>query len=341
MSSIFMINTLRRSTKQTFDIVTIGSSLRDTSFFSDELQVIDNPADDVTCKKLMAVEHGAKIHSDTVQVGFGGGAGNAAMNFAALDFNVGIISSIGADVEGQAIIDHYRTKGIDTRLMEEVVGVRTGFSFITVHPNSHDRTMYVYYGAARKLHAPQTLFTQFQTDWFYIASLNHASWKKTIEHAIETGSSIAWNPGAAQLRGSAVTLKQLMKKVQVLLLNSDEAVELLVKCGYENREYSLEELVNAVYEFGSETVLITDGANGSIARRDDEVVFYATTDTLPVDTSGAGDCFGSSFVSGLIRYNGDLGKSVSLGQYIVDHLITKPGTQNGLVEWEKLPKKFR
>ncbi len=336
-----MIKALRRSKKQRFDIVTIGSSLRDTSFFSNELQVIDNPINDATCKRLMAVEHGAKIHSDHVQVGFGGGAGNTAMNFAILDFNVGIMSSIGADVDGQAIIDHYRTQGIDTRFIEEVAGVRTGFSFITVHPNSHDRTMYVYYGAARKLQAPKTIFENFETEWFYISSLNHSTWKKTIEHAIETGASVAWNPGSMQLQGSTTALKQLMKQVQVLILNSDEAAELLVKCGYENREYSLEELVNAVYAFGSGIVLITDGANGSIVRRDDEVIFQPATDKLPLDTSGAGDCFGSSFVTGVIRYDGNLAKSLELGQYIADRLIAKPGAQNGFVPWEKLPKKFR
>ncbi len=327
--------------KQKYDVVTVGSSLRDIAFITDQMQMIDNPAPDPLREKLFAVESGAKIKSQDVTFGFGGGAGNTAVNFSTLGFRTGILSAIGKDEEGKAILRQYESAGVDTSLMQYSEQSQTGLSFIIVSTQTHDRTMFVSYGATEELDIQRKDLLQIKTDWYYVSSLNSPRWPQIVKALQATNARFAWNPGSTQLQASAKVLRPLIEKTDVLLLNADEATELLIRFGGDARVYSLEELVTGVSALGSDIVVVTDGKEGAIAKRGDEIVYHGVPHDAPVDVSGAGDCFGSSFVTGLIRYNEDMARSLDLAQTVVNGLIKKVGAQNGFTPWDMLPKRFR
>ncbi len=324
-----------------FDVISVGSSLRDMSFVTDQLQMIDNPDSNPLREKLLTIEQGAKIQSDEVHFGFGGGGGNSAMNFAKLGVRTAIISCVGDDVDGDIMKRQYTQTGIETRFLQRTTTARTGFSFIAVSEQTHDRTVFVHYGAAKELEVRSTDLQAVTTQWYYISSINSKTWQKTLQTIMASGAQIAWNPGGLQLQAPVSTLKRLLKQTTVLLVNADEATELLVRLGKKSREYSLEELVSSLIMFGPQIVVVTNGKEGSIVQRDDEIVYQAAPNDKPVDVSGAGDCFGSSFVTGLIRYDGDIVRSLDLAQTVVNGLIKKVGAQNGLTTWERLPKRLR
>ncbi len=60
------------------------------------------------------------------------------------------------------------------------------------------------------------------------------------------------------------------------------------------------------------------------------------------DRTGAGDAFGSGFVSGLIQTNGDVSYAIQLGTANATSCIQRIGAKNGLLEkgewgpWEKV-----
>ena len=90
-----------------FDIVTIGSAVKDITFYTDKGRVIPTPQN-LTSQKLLAFEYGAKITAIDSFQGFGGGAANSAITFARLKYKTAIVTSIGQDETGREIINNFK-----------------------------------------------------------------------------------------------------------------------------------------------------------------------------------------------------------------------------------------
>ncbi|NCU38904.1 hypothetical protein EOL96_07700, partial [Candidatus Saccharibacteria bacterium] len=103
------------------------------------------------------------------------------------------------------------------------------------------------------------------------------------------GMKIMFNPGKGELRQSD-KLRPLLDDVDVLLVNREEMMSLV-----EGKD--LEELVRHGLNLVP-TVIVTDGPNGVMAS-DGEVIVRAGMyeDVKVIDRTGAGDAFGSGFLS--------------------------------------------
>jgi len=60
-----------------------------------------------------------------------------------------------------------------------------------------------------------------------------------------------------------------------------------------------------------------------------------------VDRTGAGDSFGSGFVSGLIRFEGDIENAIQLGIANANSCLQEQGAKNGLLEKKDKFKKVK
>lgn len=327
---------------RSLDVITVGSALRDTMFYTKHAHVIDNPVHDPTCRRILGVEYGAKIQSDNVFQGFGGGASNTATNFAGLGLRTGIVASVGKDRDGDMMLAHLTSLKVNTSLIHVDKKLQTGFSFLLINENSGEHSALVHYGAAKQIQVSETTLARAKTKWFYVASLNGSNWKTVLKHISQHPASLAWNPGGTQLSAGFRGLKRFFGRTNVLILNRDEATELVMSHPHAPKKApSVKQLLKLIHAWGPGVVLITEGPRGAHAFDGQQYFYQESPSHTPRDTTGAGDCYGSSFVTGLIRYDGDIRRSLQLAQHNAASLVKKVGAQSGLLKWKDLPASFR
>jgi sugar/nucleoside kinase (ribokinase family) len=319
-----------------YEVVTIGSALKDIMFYSDELFVLKNEKD-ITRQKLLAVEYGAKISIDNVFVNYGGSAMNVAVGLDNFGVRAAPMISVGYDSVGKEIYSYLKAKGISTNLMRVDKKKRTGFSVILTAAKDKEHTIFSYKGASEDLQ----IFglRHFRTDWIYAAPLGMKDWAvefAKIAGETSRGVKIAWNPGKKQLDDWKVFTK-FLRLIEILILNKDEAIELVKNNKPKTSKVKLEDskfLLKAIKGFGARNVVITQGARGAVGIDAKNRLYYEPAQSVTekiVDTVGAGDAFASGFLAGYIRWN-DFSRALTLGIRNSAAVLYRVGAQNGLLK---------
>jgi len=84
------------------------------------------------------------------------------------------------------------------------------------------------------------------------------------------------------------------------------------------------------------TLLVTDGLGGAYATEGADSWHCEIVDVPRINTTGAGDAFGSGFVAGLMRLNG-VRTALAVGMLNAAGLVQQTGAKRGLLE--KFPTK--
>jgi sugar/nucleoside kinase (ribokinase family) len=234
---------------------------------------------------------GAKIGVDTVVFATGGGATNAAVTFARQGIESSFIGKVGNDLAAHGVLDELDKEHVDTSLVIQETTLGTQYSTILLADNG-ERTILVYRGAANS-HTPENYQTvNFEGfDWLYVSSFAGAMDALSVifERAKAAGVKIAFNPGEAELR-EPEKLKGLLDEVDILVANKEEAAKIV-------EGESLEELARHATSYVS-VAIISDGPNGVVGTDGKSVVTAGMYEDVPViDRTGAGDAFGSGFLS--------------------------------------------
>lgn len=329
-------------------ILTIGGSTVDLIFYTNSGEIINNPSN-LTKQKLIAFEYGAKIVANESYFTFGGGAANAAVVFSKLgEFSMKIITRIGADEYGRQVIKNLKNHKIDTSLIQVDEKKGTGFSSIVASGIAKDHVAFLYRGANDSLDLDKSNLNLENFDWIYLTSLSGAKWKKVLDKIITSEkTNFAWNPGEKQIKAGLSELKKYLAKTDILLVNKDEATELVLsneaskKMGpkWLGEVYNLLKVLGG---YGPKVIVITDGKNGAYAWDQNKSYYIKAFDRDEkniVDTTGAGDAFCASFLAGYLYYEGNIDKALKLGIVNSAHNLTGVGAQNPLLtrkEAEKL-----
>ncbi len=281
--------------------------------------------DDFATGKGVCFSLGSKIKAEKIYFTSGGGGTNAAVTFAKQEYNVAYAGKIGKDSAGKSIMDDLHHYGVDTRFVSFTDEKPTNHSIILDVPEV-DRTIFVYRGASDMYSEEDVFWEDMKSSWIYLAPFSSSSEmfvSRLVNHASYTGAKIMANPSKTQLQNEKI--KELMKKVNVLLLNMEEA-SLMTGVPYGEEE----EIARKAASFSTEVVLITQGVRGVTAYS--KGVFYRGRPVFPdaVDRTGAGDSFGSGFLSEFMR-SGDIGKSIQLGIANSTACLQKRGAKHGLL----------
>lgn len=305
-----------------YDIITIGSGMRDVFLLSDQFKLIAN--DDFEGGRAECVALGSKIEVNDIVLTTGGGATNAAVTFARLGLRTAAVCRIGDDASGRDVLEDLKKEGVDTSLVHRVAKGITGYSTLLTASNG-ERTALAYRGVSGTFGPADVPFSKCRTKWFYVTSLsgNVALTKKIATHAKLTGSSTAWNPGRKEIEKGFGSIKAILPNVRVLQLNKEEAESLTGK-------QSVEEMF-AVLSTPGNVVVITDGARGAYVQRDGVTVMSPGSGKQAVSQTGAGDAFGSGFVAGLMRTN-DLRTALAVAMLNAQSVITKVGAKEGILK---------
>lgn len=313
-----------------FDVITIGASTRDVFLVSKEFQIINSPR--FAGGQAECVALGSKIDVDEIVYATGGGATNAAATFAKLGFSTGIVSRIGNDDAGSAIVQELGNCGVHTELMKVLPKEHTAYSTLLTAKNG-ERAVLVYRGASSTFAASDIPWKQLQSQWLYITSLagNIELLQKIIAHAKKQNIKVALNPGRGELK-RAVELREVLSSLSVILVNAEEAQMLA-----ETEEKDAAKLAKLL-AYPNLTVVVTNGPRGAHAYADGKTWFARTSGTKSVSRTGAGDAFGSGTVAALAK-GLSLDDALRVGTLNAEGVIQKFGAKAGILS--KWPNKQR
>lgn len=320
-----------------FDFITVGGATRDFMFYDPAAKFIFTP-DDLTRQKSLCFEYGAKIELEKTFFTFGGGAANAAVNLAWQGFKTSIVSSVGGDENGTAIINNLAAHKVAVKQVQKPAKKLSGFSFILTAGSDQEHAAFLYRGANNDLILTDRMIKKIKTRAYYVSSLSGSNWRSVLSAAFSAEAKIFWNPGARQLAVGWRGLKDYLAKTYVLALNKDEATELALSLpGGKNFGAKVKQvkfLLKVLQQVGPQIVVITSGRAGADVY--DGQTFYhqaAGKQKKPaVDTTGVGDCFHSTLAAVLIKQPGEIKRALAAAAKNSASLTAQVGAQNGLIK---------
>jgi sugar/nucleoside kinase (ribokinase family) len=246
-------------------ILTVGSAMLDLflDLGKNTLPCIEKKE---SRQNFMLLEVGRKVEIPSIHRCSGGGATNAAVSFSRQGFEVSAFFKTGTDCESEFIKRQLSQDNVDTSASITTKDTPTGLSIIFPCPDG-DRTTLTYRGASITLteqELPLALLKNFigleptshntqkdilsknsatlggnaatapktstGIDCLYVTSLSGATAPlllPLVKAAHEQKIFVACNPGSSQLRAGAHDLQDALPYIDVLVMNSEEALECL------------------------------------------------------------------------------------------------------------------
>jgi len=310
-----------------FDIITFGSATRDIVISPKKLTTLKYGKDS-SSEREVCFPIGSKIDVEEIKFYTGGGGTNTAATFALQGYKTAFCGMIGDDLPGKEILEELKKLKVNTDLVSKTSNKLTNHSVVILEGN-HERTILAYRGASELLAEKDIPWKKLNAKWIYLAPITGLlcqAFEKIVDFAKQNNIKIAANPSIAQL--CLLNFSEIAKKIDVLILNKEEA-SFLTKIPSE-KERETFKIINklcpgvAVITKGGEGVAVFDGKN-----------FYRAV-PLPerevVDTTGAGDAFGSGFVAEFIKSNGDIEKSIQFGMANSKGNLSQMGAKTGLLK---------
>lgn len=312
------------------DVISIGDIVTDAF-----IKLLDDKA--VTYEneqgKWLAMPFGTKIpfdHAEVIEAV--GNAANAAVAFARLGLSSSMVTNVGGDDHGKDMIKALGAQHVDSR-------------FVRINPDKKSNYHYVlWYKEERTILIKHE---EYDYQWPHFRQNEIPKWvyfSSISEHAIPYHDQVAdwldenpdvklaFQPGTFQMAAGTDRLKRIYARSDILVLNREEAV--LVGGG--NHE-DIADLFNHLHELGPKIVVITDGPNGAYASDGQnrfQMPLYPDP-APPIDRTGAGDSFASTFVAALIKGNTIEG-ALQWAPINSMSVVQKVGAQAGLLSEKEL-----
>jgi hypothetical protein len=275
-----------------FNVVSIGGITRDIFFKTSEGEILEKKH-----AGFLAFPYGSKIIPEDAYFSYGGGGYNSAMCFAKLGLKPAIVGSVGSDGTGNHLISALNQLKTNTSLICKSSNKHTAVSLVLVEGRDH--VVFTYRGANDDLVISHWRSLK-KTGWFYISSLTGNSnllLPQIFNFARTHHIKIAWNPGSVQLSEGYGKLADFLKEVEILILNKDEALELVKSSGSNVSLHDEKVLLSELKSYGPKIVIVTCGNDGAYACDGFMEYFQKSVSAHIIDTTGAGDAFGSTFTA--------------------------------------------
>ena len=335
-----------------FDVITMGSATLDAFIETDAANIVSVSTTD-TKKEFMAYPYGAKIEIDNFDFQTGGGAVNAATNFASLGLNASTIVKIGDEVQGQKVLSTLENFGVDLSNVIKSKEFNTGFSIILISFQG-DRTVLAHRGANANLVMEDINLQAIKNSkWLYLAPLNGNSTKvldKVADFAEENDVNLAINVGSSSIKQGKEYLYKILKTAEVIILNKDEATMLTgihERPDTKTEKFSDEvihpdiiKMLNELNMGKGRITIITDGKNGAYAYDSEKYYHCGEFPATVVSTLGAGDAFSSTFVASIHKTGGDIVQSLKNASVVAASVVEHFGAQGGFMSFDEIQKRL-
>ena len=306
-----------------FDVITVGSATLDAFLYTDKSDLIMIKSDKES-REFIAYPSVTKILIKQLMFNTGGGGTNTAVAFSRLGLKTGYVGAIGKDENAEIILRELRKEKV--AFLGQRVKDKTDYS-VVLDSIEHDRTILNYKGASTKL----KFIKMKQTKWIYCSSLVGDSFRtleKISDFAPRNKIKLAFNPSSYLAERGAKYLGKLLRNSDILIMNKEEAEDLTGKP-------KISGMLAALRKFGPSYAIITDGKRGVFADCNGERYFVSPHKVKVIESTGAGDAFGSTFV-GALALNKDIKTALQMGIANAESVLTHYGAKNILLTLPKL-----
>lgn len=313
------------------DIISIGDIVTDDFIELDmgQAQTYTNEHG----KKMLAMEFGTKLPFKGRQVIEAvGNASNAAVAFTRLKLATGFVANVGDDQYGRDMIAALHERGVDTRFVKVNRNMASNYHFVLRYDS--ERTILIKH-EEYDYQWPQ-IHGKDVPGWVYFSSISEQAigYHDQVSDWLDQNPDVklAFQPGTFQMEVGTERLKRIYERSEVLVLNREEAV--LVGGGdHEN----VHDLMDKLHALGPKIVVVTDGPAGAYASDGQnrwKMPLYPDP-APPVDRTGAGDAFASTFVGQLAKGNTVEG-ALQWAPINSMYVCQKVGAQAGLLTEQEL-----
>jgi sugar/nucleoside kinase (ribokinase family) len=291
-------------------IICIGSSTKDIIFPITEGEVMETP-EDLEAQIKIVFELGAKYQlSDRRHESIGGCAANVACGLARLGVETHCCTRIGDDEPGNWLKKELENNGVSTDLVQAGENCQSDLSFIVAHIPSEDRIIFSDRASNEKLEILPEEIGKIGAEWLFISSLNgnvQESWDAKLDKLLglarEKNMKLIFNPGQKNIKNNIEKVVETIRQAEVLLVNKDEALEMVEKLGeFDAGSLNSEKfLAEKLLELGLDAVTLTDGVRGAWGLNRDDFVHVDARVEKVADSLGAGDAFASGFIAAHLK----------------------------------------
>lgn len=312
------------------DVISVGDIVTDAfiKLFDDQAVAYENEEG-----KWLAVPFATKIpfdHAEIIEAV--GNAANAAVAFARLGLESSFVTNVGSDPHGRDMIAALDKQDVDTRFVRINRGKKSNYHYVLWYKD--ERTILIKH-EEYDYHWPH-LTPGEVPKWLYFSSIS----ERAIEYHDQVADwldrhqevKLAFQPGTFQMQAGAERLKRIYQQTEVLILNREEAVTV----GGGKHE-DINDLFDKLHQLGPKIIVITDGPKGAYASDGEtrlKMPLYPDPGP-PVDRTGAGDSFASTFVAALIKGNSIEG-ALQWAPINSMNVVQKVGAQAGLLSEKEL-----
>lgn len=246
-----------------------------------------------------AILDGIKVDIAHLRYVIGGGCINAARIFTRFGFDVLPVFKLGKDQTAQVVLSKIRASGITVKYGTFSENAPTGTSFIIPTP-SGSHTIFTYRGANEQIEPPDLpLDTMTVLDGIYLAPLVGASTQLLsllIQYAEKAHIPLLHNPSSFELLQGWKMVAAHLEHLPICLLNKREA-EQFGRHLDGDTPFDVATFCKKLHARGVKTIIITYGKTGTYLSTGTELVFHPSIKLTAVNTVGAGDTFGATFLS--------------------------------------------
>jgi len=259
-----------------------------------------------------------------------GNSPNAATGATRLGLETALVTNLGNDKFGKECLAALRERGVHT-------------DFVKLHEDKHTNYHYVLrYGAERTIlinheHYPYSL-PDFPVapKFFYFSSVGEHGipyHHEIAEYVKNNETKLAFQPGTFQIKVGYEEIRDIYEASELFFCNKEEAQSIL-----NTTEKHIPTLIRGIRELGPTIPVVTDGPAGAYTVDADDQAWHMPMfpdPAPPVDRTGAGDSFSSTFTAAIILGK-DPAEALSWGPINSMNVVQYIGAQEGLLTRDKL-----
>lgn len=262
----------------------------------------------------------------------GGCANNIAVAAARLGIGAAPVIVLGDDTDGCAMRAVLESEGVDTTCVHHVPGGKTAATYLFIEPGGGHQTFYFPGSASANidLDIPSAILTDLSYGVITVGNPFHI-------HQLVECLEMAEVPLVWSLRNDPDAfprdlVERLACACRVLVMNEFESQALMRLLGLETLE--------ALFDYGVEMIVVTQGAQGSrVYRRKKVTTIPAVKPAAVIDPTGAGDAFVGGLLAGLCR-GAPVEIAARMGACASSFVIEQWGCQTNLPRWEQMSARY-
>lgn len=261
-----------------------------------------------------------------------GNSGNAAVSAARLGLTTALMTNVGDEQNGRDCLERLKNENIITDFVKINEKKLTNYHYVLSY--DVDRTILIKHQEYERTWPDLGEYNS--PSWIYFSSLGEDSLPFHFEVAeyLKTHPEVklAFQPGTFQMKFGTEKLKDIYAHTEIFFCNLEEAQRIL-----ETNIRDVLKLSKKLQALGPKIVVISDGPNGAYLYLNDELWHNTIYPDIapPVERTGAGDAFSSTFTAALALGKTPL-EAFSWGPINSMSVVQKIGAQEGLLSREKL-----